>query len=151
MAFITAKVLLKKFCRASTLSRGRVGKTAQITLANLDQVVVVLSVREPELNTHRLDRFLVLAESNDLKSLICFNKIDLMKKRELKKEIAPIQKLYESLGYPVVLPPPTKILASKMSKRISKTIFRRFWAVRALANRRSSMLFSPVCICGWAM
>ena len=89
--------------RRSTLSRGRVGKTAQITLANLDQVVIVLSVREPELNTHRLDRFLVLAESNELKSLICFNKIDLMKKRELKKEIAPIQKLYESLGYPVVL------------------------------------------------
>ena len=89
--------------RRSTLSRGRVGKTAQITLANLDQVVVVLSVREPDLNTHRLDRFLVLAESNELKALICFNKIDLMKKRELKKEIAPIQKLYESLGYPVVL------------------------------------------------
>lgn len=89
--------------RRSTLSRGRVGKLAQVTLANLDQVVIVLSVREPDLNTHRLDRFLVLAESNELKALICFNKIDLMKKRELKKEIAPIQKLYESLGYPVVL------------------------------------------------
>lgn len=89
--------------RRSTLSRGRVGKTAQVSLANLDQVVVVLSVREPDLNTHRLDRFLVLAESNELKSLICFNKIDLMKKRELKKEIAPVKELYESLGYPVVL------------------------------------------------
>jgi ribosome biogenesis GTPase len=89
--------------RRSTLSRGRIGKTSQVTLANLDQAVIVLSVREPDLNTHRLDRFLVLAESNELKSLICFNKIDLMKKRELKKEIAPIKELYEKLGYPVVL------------------------------------------------
>lgn len=89
--------------RRSTLSRGRIGKTSQVTLANLDQAVIVLSVREPDLNTHRLDRFLVLAESNELKSLICFNKIDLMKKRELKKEIAPIQERYEQLGYPVVL------------------------------------------------
>lgn len=89
--------------RRSTLSRGRIGKTSQITLANLDQAVIVMAVREPDLNTHRLDRFLVLAESNELKSLICFNKIDLMKKRELKKEIAPIKELYEKLGYPVVL------------------------------------------------
>ncbi len=89
--------------RRSTLSRGRIGKTSQITITNLDQVIIVMAVREPDLNTHRLDRFLVLAESNELKSIIVFNKIDLMKKRELKKEIAPLQKLYESLGYPVVL------------------------------------------------
>lgn len=89
--------------RRTTLSRGRIGKTSQITITNLDQVVIVMAVREPDLNTHRLDRFLVLAESNELKSIIIFNKIDLMKKRELKKEIAPLQKLYESLGYPVVL------------------------------------------------
>jgi ribosome biogenesis GTPase / thiamine phosphate phosphatase len=89
--------------RRSTLSRGRIGKTSQITLANLDQVVIVMAVREPDLNTHRLDRFLVLAESNELKALICFNKIDLLKKREIKKEIEPVKALYESLGYPCVL------------------------------------------------
>ncbi len=89
--------------RRSTLSRGRIGKTSQITAANLDQVVIVMATRDPDINTHRLDRFLVLAESNDLKAVICFNKIDLMKKREIKKEIEPIKKLYESLGYPVLL------------------------------------------------
>jgi ribosome biogenesis GTPase len=89
--------------RRSTLSRGRIGKTSQITVANLDQVVIVLAVREPDLNTHRLDRFLVLAESNELQAIICFNKIDLLKKREIKKEIEPVKALYEKLGYPVVL------------------------------------------------
>ncbi len=89
--------------RRSALSRGRIGKTSQITIANLDQVVIVMAMREPDLNTHRLDRFLVLAESNDLDALICLNKIDLLKKRALKKEIEPVQALYESLGYPCVL------------------------------------------------
>ncbi len=89
--------------RASQLGRSRFNKTAQITLANLDQVVVVMASREPDLNPHRLDRFLVLAEANELRTVIVFNKIDLLKKKEIKKEIEPLEKLYSSLGYEVIL------------------------------------------------
>jgi len=89
--------------RTSQLGRSRFNKTAQITLANLDQVVVVMASREPDLNLHRLDRFLVLAEANRLRSIICFNKTDLMSKKELKKEIEPPAQLYRDLGYPVIL------------------------------------------------
>ena len=89
--------------RRSQLGRSRFGKTNQITVANLDQVAIVMSLREPDLNTHRLDRFLVLAESNHLDAIICLNKSDLLKKRELTKEVNPIKKLYESLGYKVLL------------------------------------------------
>ena len=89
--------------RTSQLGRARFGKTNQITVANLDQVAVVMSLREPDLNTHRLDRFLVLAESNHLQAIICLNKSDLLKKRELTKEVKPIKQLYESLGYRVLL------------------------------------------------
>lgn len=88
--------------RRSQLGRSRFGKTNQVTVANLDQVAILMSLREPDLNLHRLDRFLVLAESNNLDALICLNKVDLLKKREQKKEIPPIQKLYESLGYRVL-------------------------------------------------
>ena len=89
--------------RTSQLGRSRFNKTAQITLANLDQVVVVMAAREPDLNLHRLDRFLVLAEANHLRSIICFNKTDLMSKKEMKKEIEPHAQLYRDLGYPVIL------------------------------------------------
>jgi len=88
--------------RRSWLGRSRGTKTDHVTVANLDRVVVVMSLREPELNTHRLDRFLVLAEANDLEAVICLNKFDLLKKREVKKEVEPIKKLYESLGYKVL-------------------------------------------------
>jgi ribosome biogenesis GTPase len=88
--------------RRSWLGRSRGTKTDHVTVANLDRVVVVMSLREPELNTHRLDRFLVLAEANDLEAIICLNKFDLLKKREVKKEVEPIQQLYGGLGYRVL-------------------------------------------------
>lgn len=89
--------------RRSVLARSRFNKTDQITVANLDQAVIVMSLREPELNTHRLDRFLVLAEASDLHAVICLNKCDLLKKRELKSETAPLLKLYNGLGYTTLL------------------------------------------------
>jgi len=88
--------------RRSWLGRSRGTKTDHVTVANLDRVVVVMSLREPELNLHRLDRFLVLAEANDIEAIICLNKFDLLKKREVKKEIDPIKKLYGALGYQVL-------------------------------------------------
>jgi ribosome biogenesis GTPase len=91
--------ILRVLPRRSELGRARYGKTKQITVANLDLVIVIMSAREPDLNTHRLDRFLVLAEANDLEALICFNKIDLLNKSTFKREIVPVQKLYSSLGY----------------------------------------------------
>ncbi len=89
--------------RRSWLGRARGSKTAHITVANLDQAVVVMSLREPELNTHRLDRFLVLAEANDLRAVICLNKCDLLTKREIKSEVQPLLKLYGGLGYTTLL------------------------------------------------
>jgi ribosome biogenesis GTPase len=89
--------------RRTQLARGRHNKNlAQITVANLDQVLVVMALREPDLNLHRLDRFLVLAEANELDAIICLNKIDLLKKRERAKETKPIIELYEPLGYKVL-------------------------------------------------
>lgn len=88
--------------RRTQLARSRFGKIDQITVANLDQVAVVLSLREPELNLHRLDRFLVLAESNELKPLIILNKIDLVDEAELQKETDAVREIYEPLGYQVL-------------------------------------------------
>jgi ribosome biogenesis GTPase len=85
--------------RRSVLGRSRFNKTAQVTLANLDQVVIVMAMRDPDLNLHRLDRFLVLAEASDLRAVICFNKIDTLKKRQLMNELMPVVELYEGLGY----------------------------------------------------
>lgn len=49
----------------------------QVILANPDQALFVFAWKEPEPHTRMLDRFLVLAESRGLPSIIGMNKVDL--------------------------------------------------------------------------
>lgn len=69
----------------------------QVLVANPDQVIFVFSVRNPSPNFRKLDRFLVVAERNQLPALICINKIDLDKKNKVRRTLA----IYEDIGYPV--------------------------------------------------
>lgn len=74
------------------------GQGALTTIAGLDQMVAVFSARDPEPHLRLLDRFLVLAESQDLAAVICLNKVDLGSDPSLARRLA----VYESAGYPVV-------------------------------------------------
>ena len=68
-----------------------------IIVANIDSVLVVDSVREPDLTPGLIDRFLVAVESRDLTAAIAINKFDLGASPE---QIAVID-VYRELGYPV--------------------------------------------------
>lgn len=70
----------------------------QVVVANLDQVVFVFSIRQPKPSLRKLDRFLVVAEMNEVPAVICVNKVDLAKEGEAQKLFAP----YEAIGYPVI-------------------------------------------------
>src|SRR5437764_12436361 len=66
--------------RRSVLARRAAGARSprvQPLAANVDQVVVVASARDPEPNLRMLDRFLVIAEANRLPAVIVLNKIEL--------------------------------------------------------------------------
>ncbi len=52
-------------------------------VANVDQVVLVFSFHEPELDLSLVDRFLVLAGAAGLPSVLCVNKTDLAGKDEV--------------------------------------------------------------------
>lgn len=54
------------------------GRKAKVIVANIDRVVIVFAAAHPEPKRGLLDRFLVLAESNDLEVLIVLNKVDLV-------------------------------------------------------------------------
>ena len=85
--------------RRSSLSRRDPGKTRgeRIIVANVDQVVVVFALREPEPHVAMLDRFLVIAEANSLASRVVVNKVDLAGDDEARALFGT----YESIGYPV--------------------------------------------------
>ncbi len=68
------------------------------TVANVDQSLVIFSVKEPQINLRLLDSFLVNMEEKHLPTVICFNKAELATEEE-KEEL---KKTYESAGYTVI-------------------------------------------------
>ena len=70
-------------------------------LSNIDQVVIVTSAKKPDYSSILLDKMLVVLEYNKIKPIICFTKLDLCNKTELK-EIKNIMKYYKSIGYSVI-------------------------------------------------
>lgn len=92
--------------RKSVLSRSRpaphlrsvTADREQVLVANLDQVIFVFSVKNPAPHLRKLDRFLVVAEMNELPAVICVNKIDLDKKGKIQQQF----QIYEQIGYPVI-------------------------------------------------
>jgi len=68
-------------------------------VANVDQVVIVFAVTQPEPNINLLDKLLVLSEYHGLDSILCFNKIDLDSESLIKKYID----IYGKTGYQVIV------------------------------------------------
>lgn len=76
-------------------SRGR----EHVLVANVDQVVFVVSLVEPELKVHLIDRFLASAIQGGIRPVLCLNKAD-------RVEIADFQGMigfYNQLGVPTLL------------------------------------------------
>lgn len=74
------------------------GRGERVVVANVDQVVIVFSIAKPEPHVRMIDRFLVIAEGNELPARLVVNKVD------LADDPAAIESLaadYERAGYPV--------------------------------------------------
>lgn len=87
--------------RARTMGRNvrdSLSDREQVLVANPDQVVLVFSIRQPAPSLRKLDRFLVVAERNDLPAIICVTKTDLTS----LQEAAGMFQLYETIGYTVL-------------------------------------------------
>lgn len=84
--------------RRGVLSRQSRGRQ-QVLVANVDQLVIVASAAEPYLKPNLIDRFLVSAEQNRLRAVICINKIDLID----AASIQPLVGVYSQMGYAVLL------------------------------------------------
>lgn len=76
-------------------SRGR----EHVLVANVDQVVFVLSLVEPVLKPHLIDRFLASALKGGIRPLLCLNKADLIDPVDYQ----PLVGFYNQLGVPTLL------------------------------------------------
>ena len=69
-------------------------------VANVDQALVIFAIRNPRINTGLLDRFLVWMESQNIPSVLCINKTDLIKEDE--DESSEMAGRYRKIGYRVI-------------------------------------------------
>jgi ribosome biogenesis GTPase len=80
----------------------RIKHQHHIVASNLDQSLLVATLKEPRTSQGFIDRFLVASEMFHVKSLIIFNKADLFKKKELER-FQEMKEMYEHVGYRVFL------------------------------------------------
>ncbi len=73
-----------------------------IVASNLDQSLLVATLKEPRTSQGFIDRFLVASEMFHVKAIIAFNKSDLFKKKEQEK-FEQMMEMYEAVGYKVFL------------------------------------------------
>ena len=66
------------------------------SVANIDQIIIVSALKEPDLDLVQLNRYAALAKYYGIPSVLCFNKEDLKWDKHLKEKI---KKIYEPLGY----------------------------------------------------
>jgi len=76
----------------------RFSQLVRPSVANVEQVVIVISVKSPAVDFILLDKLLVTAEYKELEAVICINKIDLDADNEHKKIID----IYSSANYKVI-------------------------------------------------
>ena len=89
-----------KLARRSAVAHPGAHALEQVIVANVDQVIPVMSAASPAPKWNLLDRYLASAESLDLPALICITKMDLAgEDAELQEAV----ETYRRIGYQVVL------------------------------------------------
>ncbi|MDD3404870.1 MAG: ribosome small subunit-dependent GTPase A [Sphingobacteriia bacterium] len=73
-------------------------KQLHIIAANLDQAMLVVTIKNPVTSTIFIDRFLATAEAYRIPTVLVFNKIDLLDAAETKT-LSTLIALYEQIGY----------------------------------------------------
>ncbi|MDF2868856.1 MAG: rsgA [Anaerocolumna sp.] len=64
-------------------------------VANVDQAMIIFAAAKPTPNLNLLDRFLILMLQQNVETIICFNKTDVV----TEKELALLEETYRNCGY----------------------------------------------------
>lgn len=87
-------------------------------VSNIDQVIIITSVKHPDFDTNLLDKMLSIVEFNNIKPLICITKMDLLNEEEsllINDYIA----YYKKIGYEVLFNTELEKLKDLLSEKIN--------------------------------
>lgn len=91
-------VVIDKDSRVITEVLKRKNALTRPPVANIDQGVIVTSVKHPDFSLYLLDRLISMMEHEKVTPIICLTKMDLVSDDE-KEQIRSNMKYYQSLGY----------------------------------------------------
>lgn len=72
----------------------RVNQLIRPAVSNVDQALVIFAAAKPAPNLNLLDRFLVTMRKQNVNTILCFNKMDIV----AEKELAQLEEIYQKCG-----------------------------------------------------
>ncbi len=87
------------------------------SVANIDQLIILVSLKKPDFDAYLLDKLLVLAEYNNIKPIIVLSKLDLLTDEEID-ELRPIINYYKNM-YTVVINKDTSEVLKVLDNKIN--------------------------------
>jgi len=80
----------------------RIKSQQHIVAANIDQSLLIATLKDPRTSQGFIDRFLVACEMYHVPAIIVFNKADIYRQKELEL-FEELEEMYETIGYEVYL------------------------------------------------
>ena len=110
----------------------------QVIAANVDQLLIVSSWREPDLWPELIDRYLIAATLSDIVPIICINKADLI---DCAQEYESVTRIYRDMGYKTLV---TSALTGAGISSLRSELTGRLTVVVGLSGTGKSSLMSTV-------
>lgn len=76
----------------------KLSKVSHILAANIDQAIIIATIKMPRTSTGFIDRFLVTAEAYHIPGVLIINKMDLYDRNDLRR-VTELHEIYEKAGY----------------------------------------------------
>ncbi|HHX16409.1 MAG TPA: ribosome small subunit-dependent GTPase A [Mollicutes bacterium] len=112
------KVIFDKEKKLITELLPRKNELLRPPICNVDQALIVISVKEPNLDKYLLDKMISIISNEGINIIICFTKLDLLEGLK-KDEINEYIKYYKQIGYDVVTNNQTEELHRLLKNKIT--------------------------------
>ncbi len=109
------------------------------SVSNIDQAIIVVSVKRPELDTYLLDKLLTIISYSNIEPIICFTKLDLLNEIE-EDNINKYIDYYKKIGYSVVINSDRESILRLLKDRITVLAGQSGAGKSSLINRLDSSL-----------